>query len=78
MVPLTSHEGDRNYEEGLQTATGAAPCSQSMYRDPIELEDMYSYIPSLSIPEDLVPAEDEAPTPHYHHPFYLHYYDPKS
>ncbi|GJT99841.1 hypothetical protein Tco_1110180 [Tanacetum coccineum] len=35
-----------------------------MYSDPIELEDHVPvYIPEPEHPEDLVPAEDEAPTP---------------
>ncbi|GKF90618.1 hypothetical protein Tco_0274319, partial [Tanacetum coccineum] len=41
-----------------------APCSPEYVHDPMELEDHVPvYIPEPEHPEDLVPAEDEAPTP---------------
>ncbi|GKF51419.1 hypothetical protein Tco_0147886, partial [Tanacetum coccineum] len=48
-----------------------APRSLEYVPDPIELEDhVLVYIPEPEHPEDLVPAEDEAPTPSLP-PFFL-------
>ncbi|GKG41976.1 hypothetical protein Tco_0473727, partial [Tanacetum coccineum] len=43
-----------------------APCSLEYVPDPMELEDhVLVYIPKPEHPEDLVPAEDEAPIEAY-------------
>ncbi|GJY88861.1 hypothetical protein Tco_0503489 [Tanacetum coccineum] len=52
------------YEEAARQLLKQAPRSPEYVPDPIELEDHVPvYIPELEHPEDLVPAEDEAPTP---------------
>ncbi|GJT81119.1 putative reverse transcriptase domain-containing protein [Tanacetum coccineum] len=51
------------YEEAARQLLEQAPCSPEYVPDPMELEDHVSvYIPE---PEDLVPAEDEAPIEGY-------------
>nr|GFC88557.1 hypothetical protein [Tanacetum cinerariifolium] len=52
------------YEEAAQQLLKQAPCSPEYVPDPIELEDhVPTHIPEH--PEDLVPAEDEAPIEAY-------------
>ncbi|GJV07586.1 hypothetical protein Tco_1345242 [Tanacetum coccineum] len=52
------------YEEAAQQLLEQVPCSPEYVHDPIELEDHVPvYILEPEHPEDLVPAEDEAPTP---------------
>nr|GFB43697.1 hypothetical protein [Tanacetum cinerariifolium] len=52
------------YEEAAQQLLKQAPCSPEYVPDPIELEDhVPAHIPEH--PEDLVPAEDEAPIEAY-------------
>ncbi|GKF48615.1 hypothetical protein Tco_0141866 [Tanacetum coccineum] len=52
------------YEEAARQLLEQAPRSPEYVPDPIELEDHVPvYIPESEHPEDLVPAEDEAPTP---------------
>ncbi|GKA73931.1 hypothetical protein Tco_0780233, partial [Tanacetum coccineum] len=52
------------YEEAAQQLLEQAPRSPEYIPDPIELEDHVPvYILEPEHPEDLVPAEDEAPTP---------------
>ncbi|GKD12677.1 hypothetical protein Tco_1197084 [Tanacetum coccineum] len=52
------------YEEVARQLLEQAPCSPEYVPEPMELEDHVPvYIPKLKHPEDLVPAEDEAPTP---------------
>nr|GEV51295.1 hypothetical protein [Tanacetum cinerariifolium] len=52
------------YEEAAQQLLEKAPCSPKYVPDPIELED---HVPAhiFEHPEDLVPAEDEAPIEAY-------------
>ncbi|GJW08984.1 putative reverse transcriptase domain-containing protein [Tanacetum coccineum] len=59
------------YEEASRQLLEQAPRSPEYVPDPIELEDHVPvYILKPEHPEDLVPAEDEAPTPLLH-PFFL-------
>ncbi|GKF60542.1 hypothetical protein Tco_0177328 [Tanacetum coccineum] len=52
------------YEEAARQVLEQAPSSPEYVPDPIELEDHVPvYILKPEHPEDLVPAEDEAPTP---------------
>ncbi|GJU94650.1 hypothetical protein Tco_1319406, partial [Tanacetum coccineum] len=52
------------YEEAARQLLEQAPRSLEYIPDPIELEDHVPvYISEPKHPEDLVPAEDEAPTP---------------
>ncbi|GKF11685.1 hypothetical protein Tco_0049611 [Tanacetum coccineum] len=52
------------YEEAARQLLEQAPRSPEYVPDPIELEDhVLVYIPKPEHPEDLVPAEDEVPTP---------------
>ncbi|GJZ67918.1 hypothetical protein Tco_0631158 [Tanacetum coccineum] len=52
------------YEEAARQLLEQAPRSPEYVHDPIELEDHIPvYIPEPEHPEDLVSAEDEAPTP---------------
>ncbi|GKB38781.1 hypothetical protein Tco_0883723 [Tanacetum coccineum] len=52
------------YEEAAQQLLEQAPRSLEYIPDPMELEDHVPvYILEPEHPEDLVPAEDEAPTP---------------
>ncbi|GJR93259.1 hypothetical protein Tco_0265433 [Tanacetum coccineum] len=52
------------YEEAARQLLEKAPHSPEYVPDPIELEDhVLVYISEPEHPEDLVPAEDEAPTP---------------
>ncbi|GKC99069.1 hypothetical protein Tco_1169344 [Tanacetum coccineum] len=52
------------YEEAAQQLFEQAPRSLEYIPDPMELEDHVPvYIPKPEHPEDLVPAEDEAPIP---------------
>ncbi|GKF69468.1 hypothetical protein Tco_0202525, partial [Tanacetum coccineum] len=52
------------YEEAARQLLEQAPRSPEYVPDPIELEDHIPvYILEHEHPEDLVPAEDEAPTP---------------
>ncbi|GKE99855.1 hypothetical protein Tco_0023206, partial [Tanacetum coccineum] len=52
------------YEEAARQLFEQAPCSLEYIPDPMELEDHVPvYISEPEHPEDLVPAEDETPTP---------------
>ncbi|GJY57735.1 hypothetical protein Tco_0457627 [Tanacetum coccineum] len=52
------------YEEAAQQLLEQAPCSLEYLPNPMELEDHVPvYIPEPEHSEDLVSAEDEAPTP---------------
>ncbi|GKF08859.1 hypothetical protein Tco_0043083 [Tanacetum coccineum] len=52
------------YEEAARQLLEQAPHSPEYVPDPMELEDhVHVYIPEPEHSEDLVPAEDEAPTP---------------
>ncbi|GKE81000.1 hypothetical protein Tco_1551000 [Tanacetum coccineum] len=52
------------YEEAARQLLEQAPRSLEYVPDPMELDDHVPvYIPEPPHPEDLVPAEDEAPTP---------------
>ncbi|GJT05724.1 hypothetical protein Tco_0840186 [Tanacetum coccineum] len=52
------------YEEAARQLLEQVPCSPEYVSDPMELENHVPvYIPEPEHPEDLVPAEDEAPTP---------------
>ncbi|GKE88613.1 hypothetical protein Tco_1566088, partial [Tanacetum coccineum] len=52
------------YEEAARQLLEQAPHSPEYVPDPMELEDHVSvYILEPEHPEDLVPVEDEAPTP---------------
>ncbi|GKB94805.1 hypothetical protein Tco_0980942 [Tanacetum coccineum] len=54
------------YEEAARQLLEQAPRSQEYVHDPMELEDHVPvYIPEPEHPEDLVPAEDEAPIEAY-------------
>ncbi|GJZ46770.1 hypothetical protein Tco_0600602 [Tanacetum coccineum] len=54
------------YEEAARQLLEQAPHSPEYVPDPMELEDRVPvYIPQLEHPEDLVPAEDEAPIETY-------------
>ncbi|GJT20146.1 hypothetical protein Tco_0878852 [Tanacetum coccineum] len=58
------NSSDDPYEEAARQLLEQAPCSPEYVPDPIELEDHVPvYILEPEHPEDLVPAEDEAPTP---------------
>ncbi|GJV73810.1 putative reverse transcriptase domain-containing protein [Tanacetum coccineum] len=65
------------YEEAARQLLEQAPRSPEYVPDPIELEDHVPvYIPEPEHPEDLVLAEDEAPTPHLPPSFLNPHYPP--
>nr|GEV65503.1 putative reverse transcriptase domain-containing protein [Tanacetum cinerariifolium] len=64
MTILKSIPSEDPYEEAAQQLLEQAPCFPEYVPDPIDLED---HVPAhiLEHPEDLVPAEDEAPIEAY-------------